>query len=320
MKKQTIAIFALVIAQVFWGASYLLSDRALQVFSPAFLVTLRISIAAIVLGIIGLTTGKIQKVKLKDFKFFVLAAFVEPFVYFLCEAKALNSGVSPTITSVMISLIPLLTPVFAYIVLREKVTWTNLLGIIVSIIGVLMIILDKDGEMSVSMVGFVLLFIAILASISYTLVLRKIPEHYNTLTIVFYNFCISLCFFIPTSLITEWDKISSLQWNQDTINAFYAIIALALSASCVAFLFFSFGVRIIGPNRANVFNNIPPGVTAILSIFILNEMMPLLKWIGLVIVIIGMFISQINVSKVKDKINLSKGYVKNKNQNQNQVK
>ena len=64
MKKQTIAIFALVIAQVFWGASYLLSDRALQVFSPAFLVTLRISIAAIVLGIIGVTTGRIQKVKL----------------------------------------------------------------------------------------------------------------------------------------------------------------------------------------------------------------------------------------------------------------
>ena len=306
MKKQTIAIFALVIAQVFWGASYLLSDRALQVFSPAFLVTLRISIAAIVLGIIGVTTGRIQKVKLKDLKFFALAAFVEPFIYFLCEAKALDSGVSPTVTSVMISLIPLLTPVFAYIVLREKVTLTNLLGIIVSIVGVLMIILEKDGEMSVSMVGFVLLFIAILASISYTLVLRKIPEHYNTLTIVFYNFCISLCFFIPTSLIMEWNEISSLQINKETIDAFYAIIALALSASCVAFLFFSFGVRIIGPNRANVFNNIPPGVTAILSIFVLNEMMPAIKWVGLGIVIIGMFISQINITKVNRRIEIRK--------------
>ena len=302
MKKQTIAIFALVIAQVFWGASYLLSDRALQVFSPAFLVTLRISIAAIVLGIIGVTTGRIQKVKLKDLKFFALAAFVEPFIYFLCEAKALNSGVSPTVTSVMM----LLTPVFAYIVLREKVTLTNLLGIIVSIVGVLMIILEKDGEMSVSMVGFVLLFIAILASISYTLVLRKIPEHYNTLTIVFYNFCISLCFFIPTSLIMEWNEISSLQINKETIDAFYAIIALALSASCVAFLFFSFGVRIIGPNRANVFNNIPPGVTAILSIFVLNEMMPAIKWVGLGIVIIGMFISQINITKVNRRIDIRK--------------
>ena len=304
MKKQTIAIFALVIAQVFWGASYLLSDRALQVFSPAFLVTIRISIAAIVLGIIGFITGRIQKVQFKDLKYFVLAAFAEPFIYFLCEAKALDSGVSPTVTSVMISLIPLLTPVFAYIVLREKVTFTNLIGIVISIAGVLMIILEKGGEISVSLIGFVLLFIAILASISYTLILRKIPEKYNTLTIVFYNFCISLCFFIPTSLIIEWGEISALQYNNETLEAFYAIIALALSASCVAFLFFSFGVRIIGPNRANVFNNIPPGVTAILSIFVLNEMMPLIKWIGLVIVIIGMFISQMDLTKVSRRVNV----------------
>ena len=304
MKKQTIAIFALVIAQVFWGASYLLSDRALQVFSPAFLVTIRISIAAIVLGIIGFITGRIQKVQFKDLKYFVLAAFAEPFIYFLCEAKALDSGVSPTVTSVMISLIPLLTPVFAYIVLREKVTFTNLIGIIISIAGVLMIILEKGGEISVSLIGFVLLFIAILASISYTLILRKIPEKYNTLTIVFYNFCISLCCFIPTSLITEWGEISALQYNNETLEAFYAIIALALSASCVAFLFFSFGVRIIGPNRANVFNNIPPGVTAILSIFVLNEMMPLIKWIGLVIVIIGMFVSQMDMTKVSRRVNV----------------
>ena len=304
MKKQTIAIFALVIAQVFWGASYLLSDRALQVFSPAFLVTLRISIAAIVLGIIGFITGRIQKVQFKDLKYFVLAAFAEPFIYFLCEAKALDSGVSPTVTSVMISLIPLLTPVFAYIVLREKVTFTNLIGIVISIAVVLMIILEKDGEISVSLIGFVLLFIAILASISYTLILRKIPEKYNTLTIVFYNFCISLCFFIPTSLIIEWGEISALQYNNETLEAFYAIIALALSASCVAFLFFSFGVRIIGPNRANVFNNIPPGVTAILSIFVLNEMMPLIKWIGLVIVIIGMFVSQMDMTKVSRRVNV----------------
>ena len=304
MKKQTIAIFALVIAQVFWGASYLLSDRALQVFSPAFLVTIRISIAAIVLGIIGFITGRIQKVQFKDLKYFVLAAFAEPFIYFLCEAKALDSGVSPTVTSVMISLIPLLTPVFAYIVLREKVTFTNLIGIVISIAGVLMIILEKGGEISVSLIGFVLLFIAILASISYTLILRKIPEKYNTLTIVFYNFCISLCFFIPTSLIIEWGEISALQYNNETLEAFYAIIALALSASCVAFLFFSFGVRIIGPNRANVFNNIPPGVTAILSIFVLNEMMPLIKWIGLVIVIIGMFVSQMDMTKVSRRVNV----------------
>ena len=81
MKKQTIAIIALVIAQIFWGASYLMSDFALEVFPAATLVTIRISIAAIVLGVVGLLIGQLQKIEFKDWKYFLLASFSEPFVY-----------------------------------------------------------------------------------------------------------------------------------------------------------------------------------------------------------------------------------------------
>ena len=88
MKKQTIAIIALVIAQIFWGASYLMSDFALKVFPAATLVSIRISIAAAVLGVVGLITGQLKKIEFRDWKYFLLAAFAEPFVYFLCEAKA----------------------------------------------------------------------------------------------------------------------------------------------------------------------------------------------------------------------------------------
>ena len=174
MKKQTIAIIALVIAQIFWGASYLMSDFALEVFPAATLVTIRISIAAIVLGVVGLLIGQLQKIEFKDWKYFLLASFSEPFVYFLCEAESL-SHVSPTIASVMLSFIPLLTPVFAFFLLREKVTLMNILGIVISVVGVLMIILD-GGKLSADVLGILLLFIAVLASIVYTLVLRKIPE------------------------------------------------------------------------------------------------------------------------------------------------
>ena len=132
MKKQTIAIIALVIAQIFWGASYLMSDFALKVFPAATLVSIRISIAAAVLGVVGLITGQLKKIEFRDWKYFLLAAFAEPFVYFLCEAEALNH-VSPTIASVMLSFIPLLTPIFAFFLLKEKVTLMNVLGIVVSV-------------------------------------------------------------------------------------------------------------------------------------------------------------------------------------------
>ena len=312
------AIIALVIAQIFWGASYLMSDFALQTFPAATLVSIRISIAAIVLGIVGLASKQLQKNELKDWKYFLLASFAEPFIYFLCEAESLNH-VSPTIASVMLSFIPLLTPVFAFFVLREKVTLMNILGIVISVVGVLMIILD-GGKLSADVIGILLLFVGVIASIVYTLVLRKIPEKYNTLTVVFFMFCTSLLFFVPTMLVREMSQVVAIDWTvKTTWDAFGAIVGLALSASCIAFLFFSYGVRTIGPTRANVFNNIQPGVTAILAWVIgavalyqtatqgmidksffacVKEAAP--EWImlmGIVVVVAGMFISQMNVKQ-----------------------
>ena len=195
----------------------------------------------------------------------------------------------------------------------------NILGIVISVVGVLMIILD-GGKLSADVIGILLLFVGVIASIVYTLVLRKIPEKYNTLTVVFFMFCTSLLFFIPTMLVREMAQVVAIDWvAKATWDAFGAIVGLALSASCIAFLFFSYGVRTIGPTRANVFNNIQPGVTAILAWVIgavalyqaashemvdksffrcVTEAAP--EWImllGIVVVVAGMFISQMNVKQ-----------------------
>lgn len=302
MNKQTLAIFALTISQIIWGASYLMTDYALKVFSPATLVSMRMLIAAIVLGIIGLATGQLQKLHFRHLGYFLLAAFCEPFVYFLCEAESLTR-VSPTVASVVLSFIPLVTPVFAFLVLREKVTFMNILGIVVSLIGVFMIILNKQGELEADIIGIALLFVSVLAAITYTLVLRKIPSEYNIISIVFYMFCCSLLYFIPTALIKEYSSIIAIDFSASiTFNAIWTVVALSLSSSCIAFLFFSYGVRTIGPTRANVFNNIQPGITAILAwlLAIFSNQpseMTWIKWIGILVVIVGMFVSQANVNE-----------------------
>lgn len=302
MNKQTLAIFALIVSQIFWGASYLMSDYALQVFRPATLVSLRMIIAAIVLGAIGLATGQLQRMHLRDFKFFLFASFCEPFVYFLCEAESLTR-VSPTVASVVLSLIPLFTPVFAFIVLREKVTIMNICGIVISLVGVMMIIINRQGRLDADIIGIVLLFVAMVSSITYTLMLRKIPAEYNILSIVFYMFCTSLLFFLPTALVRDYQSIVSIDFSlPDTVNAIWMVVALSLSSSCIAFLFFSFGVRTLGPTRANVFNNIQPGVTAVFAWILAlvthtDPAMTIVKWLGIVVVIVGMFISQVDLKK-----------------------
>ena len=132
------------------------------------------------------------------------------------------------------------------------------------------------------------------AAIGYALIVRKVPEEYNTLSVVFYMFCTALLFFIPTALITEWNELTVLVSNPPVGlgNAIWAVAGLAISASCIAFLFYSYGVRIIGPNKAAVFNNIQPGVTAIFAWLFMDQAMNWMKWVGIVVVIVGMFISQ----------------------------
>ena len=78
---------------------------------------------------------------------------------------------------------------------------------------------------------------------------------------------------------------------------------LSVFASVVAFVLFAGAVRQVGVARTNVFVNLIPVFTAILSWFILDEVISLPKWIGISIVVAGLFVSQsgkISFKKVKE--------------------
>jgi drug/metabolite transporter (DMT)-like permease len=86
---------------------------------------------------------------------------------------------------------------------------------------------------------------------------------------------------------------------QDTIAPLSAdlspVIAvgyLAVFASVTAFILFCYTVRQIGVTRANVFNNVRPVFTALLMWVIFDEQLPVWKWVGIIVIVIGLFISQ----------------------------
>jgi len=297
-EKNTSAIIGLIIAQIFWGTSYIITEMALRVFPPATLVSIRLAIAAVVLGIIALTTGKLVRVPWRVLGWLSFAAFCEFYLYFLCEASAVQR-VGSMVTCVVLAFIPLVTPLFTYFFIHEKVTLMGLVGIVISIAGALMVILEK-GKFTADPVGLGYLGLAILSELVFTLVLRKMPAEYNTLSIVFYMLCISLVFFIPTALIANMEQMKIVFATlpaSEIQSAFLDVVILALTSSCIAFLFYSYGVRIIGPNRAAVFNNIQPGITALFvwMIAMIDDgpnPMTGIKIVGIGVVMVGMFISQ----------------------------
>lgn len=217
-----------------------------------------------------------------------MLAFFEPFLYYVGETYGLTT-VASTLASVIVSTIPLFAPVLAFIVLREKISLGNILGIVVSLVGVFFVIYEPNVGFNANPRGIALLFLAVFAAICYATVLRKIPACYTTMNVIFYQSLLGLLFFIPTFFLTDFPTIRTIQVSRESL---LALGMLSLFASVIAFVLFAGAVRQVGVTRTNVFVNLIPVFTAILSWFILDEMLTVSKWIGILIVVVGLFVSQ----------------------------
>ena len=285
---------SIIVAMIFWGFSYVWTNIAMRSFPVLTLLELRLTIASILLFAFGYSFHFMQKPKREDLKWFLLMALFEPFLYFIGETYGLTR-VSPTMASVMISTIPLFAPIVAYFLLKERVTWTNIAGILLSVSGVVAIVTAQKLQSSgTERAGLMLLSLAIVSAIFYSVVLKKLTAHYNGITLVGYQNLIGIFLFLPLFLHFDAQKLSHLVLRTDSV---ISVLMLALFASFIAFVLFAEAVRRIGVARSNVFCNLMPAITALFSALILHEILVFQQMVGIAIVIGGLFVSQIQLKK-----------------------
>lgn len=274
---------------IFWSFSFVWSKIALQTYQPVTIILIRLIISSLILVVSLMLFKKLQKLKMHDLKFFIMLSFLQPFIYFLGESYGLQK-VSPTTASVIISTIPLFSPIAAFYVIKEKFTWLYFAGIILSIIGILFVISGKNISFSESPAGIALLFLAVSAAVGYSVVLKKISVEYNAFSITTYQNIFGTVFFLPLFFILDWNSFSTAHHN---FAATSSIILLAIFGSSFAYIFYTYSVQKIGVNKSIIFCNIIPVFTMIFSFFVVGEEITGMKIIGVIIVIAGLLISQL---------------------------
>ena len=305
--KKIIPYLSVVTAMLIWAGAGIAVKEALVVFSPLTLIVLRFTLAVLLMLCIGLVFRKnevvgLQKVDRKDLPLFLLGGLFQPFLYFIFETYTYQSFASPTIAEALLSTQPVMAPLFALVLLRERVTRNNIIGIVLSTVGMLMLLLVGADDFALgSSWGVLLAVLTVSMSVSYSVVLRKIPAKYSPLSIVFYvqSFALLLFYLVwgGEALYSggvEWCS-SGVEWCNRGVEwwkSCVAVVYLAVLASVAAFVLFCYTVREIGVTRANVFNNVRPVFTAILMWLIFDEVLPVWKLVGIVVIIVGLFVSQ----------------------------
>jgi len=284
---------SVVLAMIFWSFSFIWFKIANKTFHPITIVFIRLIFSVVLLNIYLIITKAYMKIRRKDRKLFLMLAVFEPFLYFLGESFGLTY-VSATVCSVLISTIPVFAAIGAWLIFKERLKLINYAGIVLSFIGVLIFILNKDGSMSFNIKGLALLLFAVLSAVGYNLTLSRLVGVYSPVYIVNVQNLIGAILFLPIFLILDFKHFINTPF---TFNMFKPIIELAVFASCGAFILFAYSVKNMGITKANVFSNIIPVFTALFSFILFHEKLTVQNIAGMTIVITGLFMSQINGRK-----------------------
>ena len=292
--NRVLTYFLAVTAMLIWGVSFVWTKIVFNYYGPITTVFIRLVISTIILYLISNYVFRREKVSRKDYKLFMISSFLNPFLYFMGESFGLKL-VSPTIAAVIISTIPVFTPLAAYFSLKERLSRFNILGIFISFVGILILILKKNLSLNASPHGVLILLVGVAAAVFYTIYLKRLTLKYSPIKIITVQNFIGIFYFLPLFLIFEFNDFIAVKPNFELVST---LLLLAVFASSLAFIFYTISVREIGMSRSNVFSNLMPVFTALFSYFVLSEIFTVNKIVGMIIVITGVFITQIDISKV----------------------
>ena len=285
------AYIMLVCATLFWAGNFMVGKFAfLENIPPMSLVFLRWSLVWLILlpftykEIIRHKDTIITNLPLLFFLAFTSVGLFNTFTYLsLVHTQVINASLFNTA-------IPAAIIFLCFLLKIEKTNKFQILGLILSVFGILSIITKLDLNVLLSlnfnkgdliMIGGVItwgLYSAFLKNKKFTLPLLTLVQVLCTFGLIF----------IFPQFLYEFSQGLRVSFNT---NLYYTLIYLALFPSIGSYYCWAGAVAIIGANRAGIFLSLIPFFSTIMAIIFFNEQFKFFHLIGSILIILGLFLS-----------------------------
>jgi drug/metabolite transporter (DMT)-like permease len=192
--------------------------------------------------------------------------------------------------ALMISIIPVLIVFISYIFKTEKISFSQIFGLVLSIAGVIIIVTRLDFAKLINLnlnKGDLWLLVAMLSWAIYSTMLRTHKTELKYLSFMSVIISIGLIFLFPQFLF-EFYNHQIIRFN---IPVFLITSYVVLFAGLGSYILWNKAVVIVGPNKAGIFLHLMPVFSSFMAIFLLNEELMNFHIIGAIIIIIGIYLS-----------------------------
>ena len=289
-KDKTAYIF-LIFATLFWSGNFIVGKAASLFEIPPFTLNFyRWTFAWLILA--PFTLKEIFQKKeyiLKNLKLILILGITSitifnSIVYYSLNFTQVISGV------LMISTIPVMIIFFSWIFKIEKTNFYQILGVIFSLFGVVIIVTKADLNKLLNLnfnKGDLWMVVAMLSWAMYSALLRKKKFELSQISLLQTIISAGLILLLPAYLIEM-----SLGYRLNIHLPFILTLSyVVLFPGLASFFFWIKGISIIGSNRSGIFLHLMPIFSTIMAILIFKEKFMVFHFIGAVLIITGVFLS-----------------------------
>ena len=298
MNKSIKAYLMLVLASIFWAGNFIVGKFAFFEDIPPFsLVFFRWLTVWFIL--LPFTYKEILNNKNNIFNNFSLLLLLgltsvglfNSFVYIsLNYTQVINASLFNTA-------IPAAIILFCFLFKIENTNSYQLVGLIISVIGVFAIITRLDLNILLTLsfnIGDIWMICAVFCWGIYSAFLKKLKLKISLLSLVHILCSCGLIFLFPQFLY-EYSQSDIINVDK---NFLYCLVYLALFPSIGSYYCWTGAVSIIGPNRAGIFLMLIPLFSAVMAIFFFKEEFQAYHFIGSIFVVIGLFLANKKIKNV----------------------
>lgn len=293
------------LAAILWGVIALFVKELADIgFSPMEIVAIRVTVAFVLLVIVGIAFFRKQlKVKAKDIPIFLGSGIISIVFFNWCYFTTINQ-MNLSLAVILLYTAPAIVVLLSRFIFKEKLTTQKIIAVLGTLLGCILITgIGSTSKDALTLAGLLTGLGSGLGYALYSIFGKIALRRYQPFTITLYTFLFATAFLLPLTAL--WEK-APLLFQPNTI--FWGL-GLGLLPTVLAYIFYTKGLEKVESSKAAIIATIEPIVATILGIILYHEGMNMFQIVGTgmifsSVIIVNLqrknrnFISQSGITKV----------------------
>lgn len=289
VKNTTKGHLALLGANLFYGGGYTAAKYLMpRLIQPLGFIFIRVGIVCVMFWLSYLLGNKYRdKIQRKDWKILILGGLFGVALNQMLFFLGLNNTM-PIHASLIMMSTPILITLIALIVLRERVGWDKIAGLILGVAGATLLMsagkeITAGGKNTAW--GDFLVFLNATSYAIYLVIIKPLMQRYRPIIVIRWVFLFGFLFVLPFG----WQEFNAIPWELFQWGDWATLAFIVIGVTFFTYLWNVYALQHLSPSVAGGYIYSQPFFAGIISVIVMGEDITLPKIIATILLFVGVY-------------------------------